>query len=324
MRGLHAAMLTMSSMHDSILRGIDLNLLVVLRALLVERQVTRAARRVGLSQSAVSHALARLRDLYADPLLVRRGRTLELTPRALLLVPELEQGLSQLESTLGQSRQSFDPRRARRRFTIGAADYFQCTLGPLLQLVSREAPGFQLSFVGFPSTLEPLDTGQADLVLLVRAQLPAGYSARRLFSDGFVCMSRKRHPGKLGKRISLPQYLDAPHLVVAPGGTPGSLVDTELERRGHQRRVVASVTSFLAVPLVVAESDLLSTGPELLWRRLAPRHEVKLSALPFRLPRFEVDLVWHTRRDNDPAHAFLRDTLANASADIWSGQKLWP
>jgi len=322
MQGLHEPVLAMYAMHDSVLRGIDLNLLVVLRALLAERQVTRAARRVGLSQSAVSHALARLRDVYADPLLVRRGRSLELTPRAQLLVPELEQGLAQLESTLGSSRQSFDPRRAQRRFTIGAADYFQCTLGPLLQRVSREAPGFQLSFVGFTSTLEPLDTGQADLVLLVRNQLPAGYSARRLFSDGFVCMSRKRHPAKLGKRITLAQYLDARHLVVAPGGTPGSLVDTELERRGHQRRVVASVSSFLAAPLVVSESDLLSTGPELLWRRLAPRHGVKLSALPFRLPRFEVDLVWHTRRDADPAHAFLRDTLANASLGISGGEEL--
>jgi DNA-binding transcriptional LysR family regulator len=304
-------------MHDSILRRIDLNLLVVLRALLVERQVTRAARRVGLSQSAVSHALARLREIYADPLLVRRGRALELTPRAQLLVPELEQGLSQLEGTLEPSQQRFDPRRARRRFTIGGADYFQGTLGPLLQRISRDAPGFQLSFVGFTSTLEPLDSGQADLALLVSMPLPAGYSARRLFNDGFVCMSRKRHPARLGKRITLSQYLDARHLVVAPGGTPGSLVDTELERRGHQRQVVASVSSFLAAPLIVGESDLLSTGPELLWRRLAPRHAVKLSALPFRLPRFEIDAVWLSRRDCDPAHAFLRETLFSASAGIW-------
>jgi DNA-binding transcriptional LysR family regulator len=306
-------------MHDSILRGIDLNLLVVLRALLAERHVTRAAHRVGLSQSAVSHALARLREVYADPLLVRRGRALELTPRAMLLAPELEQGLSQLEGTLARNRESFDPRRARRRFTIGAADYFQSTIGPVLKRISDEAPGFQLSFVGFTSTLEPLDSGQADLALLVSMPLPAGYSARRLFNDGFVCMSRKRHPAKLGKRVTLPQYLEAKHLVVAPGGTPGSLVDTELERRGHQRQVVASVSSFLAAPLVVAESDLLSTGPERLWRRLAPRYDVKLSALPFRLPRFEMDLVWHSRRDADPAHAFLRDTLARASDLIGVG-----
>lgn len=305
-------------MHDSVLRGIDLNLLVLLRALLSERHVTRAARRVGLSQSAASHALSRLRELYGDPLLVRRGRVLELTPRALLLVPELKQGLSQLESTL-EPAQAFDVSRARRRFTIAAADYFQSLLGPLLQRISLEAPGFQLSFVGFTSALEPLDSGQADLALLVSTPLPAGYSARRLFSDGFVCMSRRHHPSKLGKRISLAQYLAAKHLVVAPGGTPGSLVDSELERRGHQRQVVASVSSFLAAPIVVSRSDLLTTGPERLWRQLAPLYGVKLSALPFRLPRFEMDLVWHTRRDTDPAHAFLREALASAAAAIWAG-----
>lgn len=303
-------------MHDPLLRGIDLNLLVILRALLHERHVTRAARRLGLSQSAVSHALSRLRELYTDPLLVRRGRALEPTPRALSLLPELEQGLSQLEGTL-RAPESFDAHKERRRFTVGAADYFQGSLGPLLQHISREAPGFQLSFVSFTSTLEPLDSGQADLALLVTSALPSGYSARRVLSDGFVCMSRKRHPARFGKRLTLAQYLEARHLVVAPGGTAGSLVDTELERRGHQRQVAASVSSFLAAPLVVSQCDLLSTGPALLWRLLAPRYEVKLSALPFRLPRFEMDLVWHSRRDAEPAHAFLRQAIAKALAALW-------
>jgi|SRR6478752_363977 len=303
-------------MHDAGLRGIDLNLLVLLRALLVERHVTRAARRVGLSQSAASHALSRLRELYADPLLVRRGRALELTPRALLLLPELEQGLSQLESTL-RGGAAFDPRQARRRFTIAAADLFQITLGPLLQRLSVEAPGFELGFVSFTSSLEHLDSGQADLAMQVRLPLPSGFSARRLFSDGFVCMARKRHPTRFGKRISLQQYLDSGHLLVAPGGTAGSLIDSELESRGLQRRIAGSVSSFLAAPFVVSQSDLLSTGPELLWRQLAPLYEVKLSPLPFRVPRFEIDLVWHARRDADPAHVFLREALANAAAQTW-------
>jgi DNA-binding transcriptional LysR family regulator len=304
-------------MHDSPLRGVDLNLLLLLHALLSERHVTRAARRVGLSQSAASHALSRLRELYGDPLLVRRGRALDLSPRALLLLPELEQGLSQLEGTLG-IRQKFDPRQARRRFTISAVDYFQSVLGPVIQRVSEQAPGFQLSFVALANTLESLDSGQCDLALLVNSPLSDGFNARRLFSDGFVCMSRPRHPAKLGKRLTLAQYLEAKHLVVAPGGTPGSLVDSVLERSGQKRSVVATVSSFLAAPFVVSQSDLLSTGPASLWRKLAPLYGTKLSALPFRLPNFELDLVWHRRRDADPAHAFLRDTLVKSASAIWT------
>jgi DNA-binding transcriptional LysR family regulator len=303
-------------MHDSPLPGIDLNLLVLLRALLSERHVTRAARRVGLSQSAASHALSRLRELYGDELLVRRGRGLEPTPRALLLVPELEQGLAQLESTL-RSQAAFEPRQARRHFTIAAADYFQFTLGPLLQRLAVEAPGFELTFVSFTDALPLLESGHADLGLLPRLPLPSSFTARRLFSDGFVCMARKRHPGKLGKRLTLQQYLDAGHLLVAPGGTPGSLIDTELARRGLQRRISARLSSFLAAPAVVSQSDLLSTGPEQLWRQQAMLYPVKLSALPFRLPRFEIDLVWHARRETDPAHTFLRDALSKAAAAIW-------
>jgi DNA-binding transcriptional LysR family regulator len=313
----------MYPMHDSVLPGVDLNLLVLLRALLSERHVTRAARRVGLSQSAASHALARLRELYSDPLLVRRGRALEPTPRALLLVPELEQGLSQLEGTL-RGQLAFDPRQARRRFTIAAADYFQATLGPLLQRLSVDAPGFELTFVSFTSSLELLESGHADLAMLARLPLSSDFSSRRLFSEGFVCMARKHHPSRFGKRLTLEQYLSAGHLLVAPGGTPGSLVDSELSRRGHQRRIAASLSSFLAAPSVVSQSELLSTGPELLWRQLAKLYPVKISLLPFRLPRFDIDLVWHGRRDADPAHTFLRETISRAAATIWKSGSAQP
>src|SRR5688572_18053681 len=153
----------MHMVHDRILSGIDLNLLVVLRALLSERHVTRAAARVGLSQSATSHALSRLRELLDDPLLVRSGRVLSLTPRALSLLPTLERALGELEKAVsGEPR--FEPSTARRSFSIGMADYLQALIiGPLLQRVATRAPGVDLSVVVFPNQEELIESGALDL-----------------------------------------------------------------------------------------------------------------------------------------------------------------
>jgi DNA-binding transcriptional LysR family regulator len=116
--------------------------------------------------------------------------------------------------------------------------------------------------------------------------------------------------------LSLQQYLALEHLLVSPGGTPGSFVDTELGRRGHARRVALQVSSFLVAPQVVAETDLISTGPELLLRRLSKHYPIVLLQAPLRLPRFELCLVWHTRRDHDPAHAWMREVVVRAAAGL--------
>ena len=211
----------MHMVHDRALAAIDLNLLVLLRAVLRERHVTRAAASVGLSQSAASHALARLREILGDPLLVRRGRTLSLTPRAAHLLPVLERGLGELESAIA-GEPDFDPRTARRRFTIGAADYLQALItGPLLQKLATQAPHVDLTIVVFPNIGELLESGAIDLALTVPNQAQRNLKKARLFAEGFVCMVRRGHPG-VRKRLTLERYLSLRHLVVAPTGTPGS------------------------------------------------------------------------------------------------------
>jgi DNA-binding transcriptional LysR family regulator len=307
--------LDMHRMHDVSLAALDLNLLVALRALLSERNVTRAAARLHRSQSATSHALARLRELYRDPLLVRSGRRLDLTPRAVALLPGLERGLSDLERTLS-GEPDFQPRTARRSFTLSMADYSQAVLlGPLLARLRAEAPGVDLIVLAFPNSLEMLDAGRADLAVLRRDQPPPGYSSTRLHSDGFVTMVRRGHPRlPRGRKLPLATFLALDHLVVAPGGTPGSVVDAELERRGLRRRVAARVSSFLMAPLLVSQSDLVSTGPERLLRDLAAHLPVRLLDPPLRLPRFHLDLVWHSRSDHDPAHRWLRRVIAEVAA----------
>jgi DNA-binding transcriptional LysR family regulator len=304
--------------HDVNLLTVDLNLMVALRALLAERQVTRAARHLGLSQSATSHALARLRELYGDPLLVRSGRALELTPRAAALLPQLERGLSELQASLSE-QENFEPGRARLAMRVGAADYPQAILAAsLMALLRAEAPGVTLQVTSYHDLREQLEAGAIDVAITVKTKLPGPLSQTPLFSDGFVCMVRKGHPVLRHKGLSLRHYLALDHLVVAPGGTSGNFVDTELSRRGLSRRVSLQVSSFLVAPQLVAESDLVSTGPERLLRRLSAHYPVVLLKAPLPLPRFEVCTVWHTRRDHDPAHTWMRDVIGRAASGLGS------
>ena len=296
----------MHMLHEQKLSALDLNLLVVLQALLEERHVTRAANRVGLSQSATSHALSRLRELYRDPLLVRSGRRLDPTPRAVELLPLLSRGLGELGATLSGAR-AFEPASAQRSFSVGMADYAQALLvPPLLGALTTRAPHIDISVSGYPNISERLDDGSLDLAVMPTTDLAKGLSSLRVFDDGFTCMVRKGHPEVKGPRLSLARYLSLRHVLVSPSGQGSSYVDTELLRRNLTRRVALRVSSFLIAPQVVAESDLISTGPTRLLRSLSARYPIRLYAPPLRLPRFALNLVWHSRLDHDPAHDWLR------------------
>jgi DNA-binding transcriptional LysR family regulator len=299
-------------MHDRSLAAIDLNLLVLLRALLRERHVTRAASLVGLSQSAASHALSRLRELYGDPLLVRSGRALVLTPRAQRLLPALERGLSDLRATV-DAEPAFEPRTARRSFRVGMADYGQAfMLGALLRALEREAPGIDLTVLNFPNLEQLTMSGGIELALHVTDIDPAPLLSERLFDDDFVCLVRRGHP-LVKSRLRLERYVQLEHVVVAPSGQAGSLVDTELAKRGLSRRVGLCVSNFLVAPIVVSETDYISTMPRRLALQLVKRYPLRLLPTPLPLPRFAFSLLWHPRLDHDPAHLWLRQLIAKIS-----------
>jgi DNA-binding transcriptional LysR family regulator len=299
----------MHMLHDGKLSAIDLNLLVVLEALLSERHVTRAAMRVGLSQSATSHALSRLRDLYGDPLLVRSGSKLALTPRAHALLPVITRALADLHATITQEP-AFDARVSERAFRLGADDYTQAMLiPPLLEHFEREAPGISLSTVHAPNLLELVEEGQVDLATVVGHSVPSPLRRQELFTEGFTCMVRKRHPSVKSK-LTLSQYLALRHLVVAPSGAPGSVVDSALAERGKQRRVALRVSSFLVAAVLVMKSDLISTVPERLAQRFVKIYPLRLLPPPLPLPRFTLSIAWHPRLENDPPHAWFRNAIA--------------
>ncbi|MBL9016363.1 MAG: LysR family transcriptional regulator [Myxococcales bacterium] len=298
--------------------GVDLNLVLALDALLAERHVTRAAGRLGITQSAASHALARLRDLFGDPLLVRgpRGAMIP-TPRAEALGPQVHRVLVELAGVL--RGEGFDPATARRVFRIGAGDYAEVVLLPkLIERVSRLAPGIELWVHPFGEHGDAeLAAGTLDVVLAPPrggARGAGGYE-KVLFGERFTCILRADHP-LAGGRLTLPRYCAAAHVLVAPRGTPGSLVDTALAEQGRSRRIALAVPHFLVVPYIVAGSDLVAT----LASRVAALFTETLGLVsmppPVELPGFQIALAWHERNHHDAAHRWLRDQLLAVAGEV--------
>lgn len=304
-------MLDITDMHSVHLEGLDLNLLVALRALLAERHVTRAAARIGLSQPAMSHALSRLRELLGDPLLVRTAHGMKPTARAEAMTAPLERALDDLGRVLA-SPAPFEPRLSKRTFHIATDDYMELVLLPrFLAQLWAEAPNVDIRVVSLSTRAnEDLAEGRLDLAMGVigqfgRPEPPQGIRVQRLISDRFVCVVRDDHP-VAKKRLSLEDFVALPHALVAPRGASGGIVDTALARMGKQRRVAIQVPHFLVAPHVVRETDLVLTLAERIARSLAPLLGLRQIAPPLELEGFSMSMVWHERQHGDPAHAWLR------------------
>jgi DNA-binding transcriptional LysR family regulator len=289
----------------------DLNLLRIFDALAVERSVTRAARRVGLSQPAFSHALARLRRMLGDRLFVRVPRGMVPTPRAIELHPIVRDLLVRADR-LAQPV-AFDPMTCTRAFRIATTDYFEAISFPRIAVaLSRAAP--RASLVSLPTggrlPTEQFEEGRLDLAIagFFRA-VPDGYHQQKLFDETFVCLVRADHP-TVRSRLSLSQYTKLSHVLISPGGDLQGVVDEQLASRNERRHVAVGVSSFLSAGSIVAKSDLVLTAPRRLAAIYAPSLPLRSLAPPLPLPGFTVVQVWHGRHQDDPAHRFLRRLIA--------------
>ncbi|RKH66616.1 LysR family transcriptional regulator [Corallococcus interemptor] len=297
------------------LSAINLNLLVALDALLREAHVTRAAARVGLTQSAMSHALAQLRELLGDALLIRGQGGMVLTPRAQQLVAPLKRGLAELRRAL-RDEPPFEPATATRRFTLATRDFFGSVLLPgALELLGREAPGVDLSVLHVDSTTfsSHLETGEVDLAIIV-APSPSGPGLRqqKLLTEDFVCVVREDHP-TVRRKLDLDTYLKLTHVLISPKGGGVGAVDLALARQGlPPRRIAVRVPYFLIAPLVVSRSDHVLTAPRRLIDAFSKAYALKVFPPPIALPPFDILQVWHERFDGDPAHQWLRELVARA------------
>jgi DNA-binding transcriptional LysR family regulator len=288
------------------LNDFDMNLLPVLRALLEERSVTRAARRVGLTQSATSGALARLRTRLGDDLLLREGHQMNLTPVGHGLLLRLPTLLDTLRSEL--VRHQVQPVDTERLWRIRMPDFVSATLVPGLQ--SRLGPDARL--VVLPPTPElPLaefERGELDLMVASRIPLPPGWMTRTLYREDWLVLARPDHPAL--KQWGLEAYLKADHALVSPrGGATAGAVDEALERLGLQRRVVLSVAGISALPPALQDRMMLATVPRRWATQVAQRWSLKASEVPFHLPGYTVQMIWPGSIQRSAQHRWLRGQL---------------
>lgn len=294
----------------------DLASLAALDALLHEASVSRAAERLGLSTPAMSHALARLRDRFADPLLVRAGRTMVLTPRALALRDAVRDAMAAAGRVFRQP-QEFSPAGLCGAMTLSVTDYVLLVFGAAFDEAIREAaPGLDLRFV--PNAVDDdarLRAGETDLAVGIYGALPPELKARPIISDRFVCVVRRGHPRARGG-LTLEQYAAAEHIQVAPRGRPGGYVDERLAELGRSRRVARAVPYFHVALVLTARSDLVLTVSERIARLFAAELGLEIHEPPLPLEPFALSMLWHPRHDADPSHRWLRERLVDVTASL--------
>ena len=301
----------------------DLSLLLTLDALLQEENVTLAAKRLGLSTPAASHALARIRERLGDPVLVRAGRSMVLTPRAEQLRP-LVRSLVEDAARVMSAAVPFAPSGLKRTFTIFTTDHVLLVLGPAVDRILREeAPDVCLRFL--PSVMEdwiPLRDGVADLSVCILGHFPAEFKTRQLFTDRFVCVVRKDHP-KVGRRLTLNQYLAMDHIVVSPLGRP-SQVDAVLAERGLERRIRRVVPFFNSGLLLAATTDDVLTVSDRAALALAGTLGLRIVEPPLPLASYSLNLLWHPRLENEPANRWLREVFVRAAKEAIPADRKGP
>lgn len=311
-------------MSDIDIRAINLNLLPALEALLEERNVSAAARRAHVSQSAMSHSLSKLRELFGDPLLAPSGRALVLTPQATRIARSLSTALDRLGASIAPSP-PFDPRTTRRTFRVATLDYFELTvLGDLLAHLEAHAPGARLEIDRFSaSSLPALAAGEIDLALVgdVPATRTAGLCRRELHSDPFSVMLRPGHPALAKKKLSLEAYLELKHVLVSVEGRGAGVVDRALERRGARRQVVLRVPHFMSAPLAVLQSDCICTIARSVAERARELFGIELRAPPIELPDTAIVALWSKRVDEDDGGRWFRNLFVDRVVPVRKGRR---
>jgi DNA-binding transcriptional LysR family regulator len=294
-------------MHPANLRAIDLNLLGVLEALLDARNVSRAAEALGLSQPAVSHALARLRDVFRDPLFVRDGRGMIPTPRARALQGPVKALLGDVRRLVHPA--AFDPAVAEGRFHINAPDATSVVvLANVLKRISRQAPKLDFAITNASAgRFEAMARGDIDLAIDAFEVTPPGFHQEKLVRDRLVCVARVDHPVR-ATGLTVAAYADWPHANLETASS--RMLDRVLEDYGIRRRTALTVPNFITAAGIVAETDWLLTLPSNLAGHLKRMLPLRIHELPFDMPEQTLDQVWHTHADRDPRHAWLRGQIA--------------
>ncbi|MFM0055060.1 LysR family transcriptional regulator [Paraburkholderia phytofirmans] len=301
----------MSGIAMNNLRRLDLNLLVTLDVLLSEHNVTRAAERLNFSQPSVSVHLAKLREVLGDPLLLPGPRGMRPTARAEALREPLREALEALERAVAPAR-PFDPAEATQSWRIAATDYVESTIIlPALAGLRAAAPGTRLAVVELvpPRLARQAEQGEIDLGFHTSEGAPEGLRHRLLFAERYVLVGRAGHP-RLKRRPTLAQFCKLEHVIVSPdGGGFTGVTDEVLAKAGLTRRVVLSMPHFLFMLSALANTDLVGMLPE---RLVRDNSALRVVEPPLDVPGYEIAMLWHERSHRDPAHQWLRETIADS------------
>jgi DNA-binding transcriptional LysR family regulator len=301
----------------------DLNLLIALDALLHERNVTRAAERLFISQPSMSSALQKLREYFDDPLLVRIGREMQPTPRGLSLVAPVREALLKIQATLG-TEPAFDPGTVRRTFTlIVSADALLRVMPPVFRRLNTEAPGIRCHVEHFSeTTLSRLEYGSADLFVGLNSlklfglrEFPDSLRVVDLRPVQWLCVVANDHP-TVGDTLTAAQYLALPHVFGWPAGHTIPLEELVRRLLNADLDVRATTQGLFEIPFMLAGTQMIATLPEYLAKTLAQLAPVKLLPVPFETPDTHEVIMWHERNELDAGHAWLREVMMSAARTV--------
>lgn len=304
----------MSDMNEMKLRRLDLTLLLVFVNLMRDRKAVTVAKRMGLTQSSISHALNRLRDTFGDPLFLRKPHGLEPTAYAIALEPKVRRAVELLDDALGDPA-GFVPSQATGAIRMAGYDSELSVLAPaLIKVMETEAPGLQLSAraTGRGAALQELEQGDIDLAVGFFWDLPAGYVATTLYEESYAVVARRGH-ALMDQPLTAARFAACRHIIVSPSGDLSGIVDQSLEALGLARRVVCAVPLFFPALATVAESDLVATLPRRLAIRMAARFGLEAHDPPFDIRPFPVSAVRHRRNEKSGLHDWVTAKLEQLS-----------
>ncbi len=297
--------------------NIDLNLLKIFNAIYSERSISRAAEHLGMSQSAVSHALQRLRHALDDPLFIRSKSGVDPTARSDEIAEPIFQAILQINGVITQPS-SFDPRTSDRIFHFGLPDHAVARYAPLiLDRFAKEAPNLSISLYPHPiqQLIEMMENNRLDMAAAVYHSPPARFRTIKLFKSHHVVIAAKDHPFIQGQ-LSLNDYKKARHLVFSNDGNRHSYLDDILLPLGVERNIAATIASHMASPIIVSNSDLIATTTMELVQPFLERYELQVFETPFPVGDVDIKLIWHQRHDRDPAHQWMRQLTQDITRDV--------
>ncbi len=300
------------------MKNIDLNLLMIFDAVMTESSISGAAERLSMTQPAVSNAVARMRQVWNDPLFIKDGRGIKPTTFAMSLWNQTNGPLTMIKDAVNP--QEFDPKTAKRRFRVACADIMVDLVWlPMRRLIEREAPNIDLHAVPYSrlnaSTILP--NAEADLVIGVLEDMRGSDRKELLFQGEYVCAMRRDHP-LAGQELSLERYLEADHLLVSLSGDPEGFVDTALKQMGKSRRVAVTVNHFASVPAMLLGTNLISVVANTVVAKDALAGKLHITVPPVVIPSTQVAVSWHARHDRDPGLHWLRENIVQFARQEWA------